>query len=94
MLRTDLILVYKILHNKCAISIEEVFVLNQSSNTRGHQLKLFKPRTQSECRKRFFSLRVINVWNSLSHDTVIAGSLNKFKALLKRDLGEKLYEFL
>ena len=38
LLRTNLIIVYKILHNKCAIGVEEVFLLNRFSNTRGHQL--------------------------------------------------------
>ena len=70
LLRSDLILVYKILHGKCAIGIDEIFVLNEASSTRGHPFKLFKPRSRSECRKRFFSLRVINAWNSLSYDTV------------------------
>ena len=58
LLRLDLILVYKILHSKCAIGVDEIFMLNEASSTRGHPFKLFKPRSQSECRKRFFLLRV------------------------------------
>ena len=85
-------MVYKILHGKCAIGIDEGFVLNEASSTRGHPFKLFKSRSRSECRKRFFSLRVINAWNSLSYDTV--ESINGFKSLLKRDLGNRLFEFI
>ena len=72
LLRSDLILVYKILHSMCAIGIDEIFVLNEVSSTRGHPFKLFKPRSRSECRKRFFSLKVVNAWNSLPYDTVTA----------------------
>ena len=42
---------------------------------------------------RFFSVRVISLWNSLSNDTVTADNINRFKSLLKRDLGNVLYEF-
>lgn len=45
LLRADLILVYKILHNRCAIGVEEVFLLDRSRDIRGYQNKLFKPRT-------------------------------------------------
>ena len=92
LLRSDLIMVYKILHSLCAINANDIFILNDSVTTRGHPYKLFKPRSHSDCRKRFFSVRVVNAWNSLSHDTVTAASLNSFKARLKIDLGGELYE--
>ena len=61
-------------------------MLNESSSTCGYPFKLFKPRSRSDCRKRFFGIGVINVWNSLSYDTVSAESLN-VGILMKRDLG-------
>ena len=64
------------------------------SATRGHPCKLFKPRIRLEARKRFFAIRVINTWNSLSSDTVTADNVDKFKANLKRDLGQALYDFV
>ena len=94
LLRADLILVYKILHQKCAIDPVDVFLLREDGTTRGHDLKLFKPRTRLETRKRFFSVRVIDLWNNLSNDTVTSESVNQFKANLKHDLGALLYEFV
>ena len=37
--------------------------------------------------------RIVDEWNALSADTVSATSLETFKHLLRRDLGEKLFEF-
>ena len=85
---------YKILHQKCAIDPVDVFLLREDGTTRGHDLKLFKPRTRLETRKRFFSVRVIDLWNNLSNDTVTSESVNQFKANLKHDLGALLYEFV
>ena len=94
MLRADLILVYKILHRKCAIDSFEVFQVREEGTTRGHDLKLFKQRTRLESRKRFFSVRVIDCWNNLSNNTVVSESVNQFKAKLKHDLGALLYDFI
>ena len=89
LLRDDLILVWKIFNNKCALSHAQLFTLD-TSPTRGHQYKLFLPRTRLDIRKRYFSIRVIKPWNSLGADTVSSDSLAKFKRLLYRDLGWKL----
>ena len=93
MLRSDLILVYKIIHNQCAIKFDEVFSYSQTGITRGHPYKLFKYRSDIELRKRFFSNRVINSWNSLSENTVMAETIEEFKANLLVDLGPRLYQF-
>ena len=93
MLRSDLILVYKILHNLCSIDVDEIFTFAVSNVTRGHPYKLFKPRSNTEQRKRFFSDRVVNTWNSLSYATVMANSVDGFKASLLLELGHRLYEF-
>lgn len=48
--------------------------------TRGHDLKLYKRRTQSlELRRHFFTNRIVDNWNSLPEDVVKANSLNSFK---------------
>ena len=93
MLRSDLILVYKILNGMCSVEPDEIFSPALHSITRGHEFKLFKPRVRLELRKRFFSNRVIDVWNSLSPETVSAGNINSFKSGLYKDLALKLYEF-
>ena len=80
-------------HN-CSIIPGDFFTLNDSTVTRGHPCKLFKPRIRLEARKQLFSNRVINTQNSLLFDTVTADNVDKFKANLKRDLGQTLYNFV
>ena len=93
LLRTDLILTWKILNNKCAIPHDKVFKYPHIANTRGHSKKLYLPKAKIDCRFRFFALRVINAWNQLSPHTVEAKTLSTFKKLLKIDLGPKLFEY-
>ena len=66
----DLILVYKLLHNKCVSSIKD-YMNVQSTNTRGYCLKLFKNHCRLDIRKKFSVNRIINVWNA-QHESVIA----------------------
>ena len=92
LLRGDMILVWKIFNCECSISPEQVFIMD-SSATRGHDYKIFMSRFNLDTRKYFFSVRVIQSWNSLSRDTVGSTTLANFKTLLHRDLGQKLYDF-
>ena len=87
-----MILVWKIFFGDCAIAPEQIFVLNRSSR-RGHDRKLFLPRSNLEIRKRFFSVRVVKQWNALSAETVAAPSISSFKKLLHRDLAQKLFDY-
>ena len=48
---------------------------------------------QLEARRRFFCCRVIQRWNSLSHDIVDAPSLPVFKSRLQSFLGNDLFSF-
>ena len=93
LLRNDLKMVWKIFNGKCAVDPDQLFVLDNSV-TRGHDYKLFLPRSNLEVRRRYFSVRVIHVWNSLGADTVSSGSLEAFKRLLHRDLGQRLFQYL
>ena len=77
---------------KCAVSSEQVFLMD-NSNTRVHEYKIYLPCTNLEVRKRYFSVRIIHEWNSLSNDTVCSTSLDAFKRLLHRDLGQRLFEY-
>ena len=91
-LRADLITTWKIFAGECAVGAAQIFELDRSAR-RGHSKKLFLPRARLEIRRRFFAVRVIRVWNSLSEETVSAPSLNIFKSLLHRDLGQRLFEY-
>ena len=56
-----------------------IFLNDSTTNLRGHSLKFIKSQCNKLCRRKFFSQRVIDVWNSLSEFTVSAPSTNIFK---------------
>ena len=89
--RGDMIQVYKLLNSKDRIDPYIFFTPSTSTSTRGHDSKLFKPIAVKECRRRFFSVRVINSWNSLPQDTVSAPSVNSFKNRLDKFWAEIQY---
>lgn len=78
----DLVCMYQILNglliSKC--SIQRKFT---SKSLRGHSQMLAKAQCLSECRKRFFTLRIINQWNSLPDNVVRSTTLQMFKARLR-----------
>ena len=87
-LRADLILCYKILHGLVLLSSDDFFTIVCNRATRGHSYKLFLPESRVDCRKRFFAVRIVRVWNSLPDDVVSADSLPLFVGRLRSvDLG-------
>jgi len=54
------------------------FRLN-TAPTRGHSLKLIKPRCHLDVRKYSFAHRAIDIWNSLEENTIACDSINGFK---------------
>ena len=71
LLRADLIYIWKIFNNKCAVQPNDIFVLRPNiANTRGHNMRIFMPHSRLDVRQRFFSVRLINEWNNLSLETV------------------------
>ena len=72
-IRGDLIQTFKLLTGKENVDYEILF--NRSTNhIRGHSLKLSKSQCNKLYRRRFFSQRVIDIWNSLSEFMVSAPS--------------------
>ena len=71
----------------------DMFHIPEDSRTRVHQFKVSVPLCSIDLRKRFFAVRVVPWWNSLACDTVSADSLDIFKRLLHRDLGDALFSF-
>ncbi|KAK3867686.1 hypothetical protein Pcinc_026875 [Petrolisthes cinctipes] len=53
--------------------------MGHHSATRGHSLKLAKPRHRTIKRNKFFSSRIINKWNSLTEKVITSTSVNMFK---------------
>ena len=86
-LRGDLIETYKYL--TCIYLVEGCplqRIEGQQISTRGHSLKLNKPRSRKNTRLHFFSNRIVNAWNHLPEDVVSASTLHSFKARLDKFL--------
>ena len=46
---------------------------------RGHKLKIYKPQVHLDIRKYFFSIRVIEEWNSLPVELINCNTVASFK---------------
>ena len=77
--RGDMLEVFKTIKGINKLDYTNLFRLSNNTNTRGHTLKLAKVRPRLDCRKHFFSCRVINRWNSLPQQVVEAETVNSFK---------------
>ena len=81
--RTDVLQVFRIIKGIDKIPFETFFQYN-TSGTRGHHLKLEKPRATTKLRQNSFSHRAVNIWNSLPADAVISKTINSFKNALEK----------
>ena len=81
--RADMIHVFKIMKGIDDVPIEDFFQVADSS-TRGHSLKLYKPRFSKSVRQHSFSVRIIEEWNSLPEDVVSTKSVIQFKTKLDK----------
>jgi len=79
-----MILVYQLLHGMLDVDASTLFTFVTYLSTRGHNLKLCKPRARTNVRLSSFSNRVINDWNNLPANVVNAHSLSCFKNLLDK----------
>ena len=92
--RADLIKVYKLMHGFTDIPVSTYFLIATDSCTSGHTKKLVKSHCHTDARLCFFSLRVINRWNSLSQEIVDAPSENAFKRPLESLRQKKMGYFM
>ena len=77
--RGDMIHLYQMLHGGVDVDASVMFTLYTGRPTRGHSLKLCKPRASCRTRETSFAVRVVNDWNGLPAAVVSAPSLNAFK---------------
>ena len=91
-IRGGMIQVYKILHGEDE-SLKALFHFDDTSITRGHKLIVKKAFVKNKVRKHFFSIQVINDWNSLPPGVVNAVSLDGFKTKLEKIWSDKKYTF-
>ena len=80
--RGDLIETFKILNGLENVEASKFFEMRQPGRTRGHTMKIFKPRARLLTRQRFFSIRVIDLWNGLPQNVVDAKTVPQFKVRL------------
>ena len=80
--RGDMIECYKMTHDQ--YDIKPILKTDHDNTRRGHSHKLKKQQSKKEARHMYFSLRVVNSWNSLPEHVVSAPSLNAFKNRLDK----------
>ena len=82
--RVDMIEDYKILTDKYDRNVNLHLERQKDSISRGHSLKLVHPREQYDLRKYSFTVRIVNLWNVISANTV-----NTFKNRLDKFWSEQ-----
>ena len=87
--KSRMLQVYKIIHCIDRVDKEKLFRMATYTSTRRYSLKLFKPRARLNTRMNFFSLRVVDQWNSLPNNVVMGPSINAFKSRLNSFLKNK-----
>lgn len=94
LLRADLIKCWKIFNGLSPITPTHLFRMAPALGiTRGHKLKILVPHSSCEARHRFFSVRMVKVWNSLPPEVAESSNLNSFKAGLAAFLGDTLFDY-
>ena len=89
-----MIAIYRLIHEIDQVDYSTFFELAGGNNfTRGHTLKIKKPRANSRTRQCVLGFRAVNNWNSLTNDVVTAESLNQFKTGIERLWRNKEFKF-
>ena len=74
----DLSETYKFLNDDYKLKSENVFQTNVK-NVRGHSKKLFKPQSNLDHHKYFYTQGVVEPWNKLPEEVVRAQTLSQFR---------------
>ena len=89
--RMDMIMLYKILNGLDGLPFDDFFSFHHTV-TRSNGYKLYKYFSHLNCRKHFFTQRVINDWNSLPREIIETENIWIFKS--KLDIFWQNYRFL
>ena len=89
--RGDMIQVFKIINNIDRVNVHHFFQTVDNRATRGHPHKLYKHHAKKDCRRKFFTLRIINTWNSLPTSVVTADTTITFKNRLDAHWKDIMY---
>ena len=90
-LRGDLIEVFKILKAKYDPLTTNSLLTRQETVLRSNKFKLQKNRVNTKQYLKFFSNRVINIWNKLPNHIVVTDDLNKFKNRIDDHLSDLMF---
>ena len=82
--RFDLIQVFKIIHKIDDIDSSVFFKFADNVGTRGHCLKLAKPKAHKSIRLNSFGHRTVSIWNNLPEEVVTCTTVNSFKTQLDK----------
>ncbi len=74
---------YKLLHGHYKLDPSNLIERSTTTQLRGHQSKLSKTYARTEVRQKFFSNRIVDGWNRLSSEAVMAPTLTNFKSRLE-----------
>ena len=80
--RADLILLWKMAHQKIALPLSTFFLIPARDRTRGQRLRLGYSAARLNCRRYFLPGRSVQAWNSLNDDIVSKVTLVSFKSAL------------
>ena len=80
----DLILCFNIVHGFSALTFSDFFSLPNSTNLRGHSLRLAVPLARNNIRKHFFAVKIVPIWNSLPDSLVTSSTTSLFKSRLAK----------
>lgn len=78
-LRGDLIKTRQILSGEVILPVNHFFEQSTVTRTRGHSMKLKKPRVRTIVGQSCFTVRAINAWNALPHEIMTAPSISSWK---------------
>ena len=92
-IRGDLIETFKILKNIDSLNYDHFFELSSQLLTRNNGLKLKGQRFNTDLRKNYFNIRVIDFWNKLPASVVQANTIATFKDRLDKHFKENGFKF-
>jgi len=61
------------------MSSTAISLLMVGTELRGHELKVYKPQVHLDIRKYFFSVRIVDAWNSLPAAFLRCNNVENFK---------------